>query len=152
MTVLGAVTHDGRSFYCWTEENLTAAHGIRFLAGLKAEFGDKLIVLIDRAGYFYARDLWEFVSGERRTESIEETSVERVRNETLQAWYFPPRLPELNPVEQCWNQLDAWFNYRLIEDLLHLQEELRIAFGELDEPNLFNYLLPAEFESDLKTN
>ena len=152
MTVLGAVTHDGRSYYCWTEENLTADHGIRLLAGLEAEFGEKLIVLIDRAGYFYARDLWEFVSGERRTESIDETSVERVRNETLQAWYFPPRLPELNPVEQCWNQLEKWFNYLLVEDLSHLQTELRVALDELNEPNLFNYLLPAEFESELKTN
>ncbi|MFB6198007.1 MAG: transposase [Halobacteriaceae archaeon] len=152
VTVLGAVTHDGRSFYCWTEENLTAEHGIRFLEALEAEFGEKLIVLIDRAGYFYARDLWEFVSGERETECIEETSVERVRNETLQAWYFPPRLPELNPVEQCWNQLEQWFNYLLIEDLTHLQVELRKALKEIDEPNLFNYLLPAEVESDLKTN
>ena len=68
MTVLGAVTHDGRSYYCWTEENLTADHGIRFLAGLEAEFGGNLGVLIARAGYFYARDLWEFVSRERRAE------------------------------------------------------------------------------------
>lgn len=152
MTVLGAITHDGRSYYCWTEENLTAAHGIRFLAGLEVEFGEKLVVLLDQAPYFYARDLWEFVSGERRTEYIGETSVERVRNQTVRAWYFPPRLPELNPVEQCWNQLEKWFNYLLVKDLSHLQEELLIALDELDEPNVFNYLLPTEFESDLKTN
>lgn len=152
MTVLGAVTHEGESFYCWTEENLTADHAIRFLAGLQSTFGEQLITLIDRAGYFYAKNLWEFVSGERRTETIDETSVERVRNETFQAWYFPPRLPELNPVEQCWNQLEEWFNYRFIEDLSQLQAELQSAIGEIDEPNLLNYLLPAEFEPDLKTN
>jgi len=39
-----------------------------------------------------------------------------------------------------------------MEDLSQLQEELLRAIGEIDEPNLFNYLLPAEFESDLKTN
>jgi hypothetical protein len=122
------------------------------LAGLEAEFGKELIALIDRAGYFYARDLWEFVSGERRTETIAETVVERVLNEMFQAWYFLPRLPELNPVEQCWNQLEEWFNYRLIDDLSHLQEKLRIAIDEIDELNLFNYLLPPEFESDLETN
>jgi hypothetical protein len=121
VTVLRAVTHEGERFYCWTEENLTADHGIRLLAGLEAE-------------------------------CIDDTSVERVRNETFQAWYFPPPLPELNPVEQCWDQLEAWFNYRLIDDLSHLQEELQRAIGEIDEPNLFNCLLPAKFESDLKTN
>lgn len=31
-----------------------------------------------------------------------------------------------------------------MKDLSHLQEELRIAVGELDEPNVFNYLPPAE--------
>jgi hypothetical protein len=76
-------------------------------AGLGAEFGEELIALIDRTGYFYARDLWEFVSGERWTESIAETAVERVRSETFQAWYFRPRLPESSPVEQWWNQLEA---------------------------------------------
>lgn len=152
MTVLGAITHDGRSFYCWTEENLTADHGVRFLAALEATFGDQLVVLIDRASYFYAKKVWKSVSGVEATECIGDTSVERVRNDSFQAWYFPPRLPELNPVEQCWNQLEQWFNYLLIEDLPHLQEELRIALDELDEPNVFNYLLPAEFESELKTN
>lgn len=152
VTVLGAVTHDGRSFYCWTEENLTADHGIHLLGALEATFGEKLVILIDRAGYFYAKKLWKVVSGEEATEFIDETSVERVRNETLQAWYFPPRLPELNPVEQCWNQLDEWFNYRLIEDIETLKAELLVALDEISEPNLFNYLLPDGYDSDLKTN
>lgn len=152
VTVLGAVAHDGRSFYCWTEENLTADHGVRFLATLEAEFGEDLVVMIDRASYFYAKDVWKFVSGEEATEFIGDTAVERVRKDSFEAWYFPPRLPELNPVEQCWNQLDEWFNHRLIEDLEHLQAELRMALKELSEPNVFNYLLPVDFESELKTN
>lgn len=65
---------------------------------------------------------------------------------------FPPRLPELNSVEQCWNQLDAWFNYRLIEDLPQLQADLCIALEEISEPNVFNYLLPTKYESELKTS
>lgn len=142
--MLGAVTHEGESFYCWTEENLTAAHGTRLLGALTARFGEQLVVCLDQASYFYAKALWKFVSGEERTECIEETSVERVRGDTLQAWYFPPRLPELNPVEQCWNQLDDWFNYRLIEDLDELKTTLLDALYEIDEPNLFNYLLPED--------
>lgn len=152
VTVLGAVTHDGRSFYCWTEENLTADHGVRFLDALQTEFGEDLVVHIDRASYFYAKDVWKFVSGEEATEVIGDTAVERVRNETFEAWYFPPRLPELNPVEQCWNQLDEWFNHLLIEDLEQLQAELRVALAELNEPNVFNYLLPEDYEGELKTN
>jgi hypothetical protein len=65
--VLCAVTDDVDSFYCWTEENLTRFYGIRLLEALKNNFGEELVVFLDRAGYFYARDLWEHVSGERET-------------------------------------------------------------------------------------
>lgn len=87
MTVLEAVTYDGRSFYCWTQENLTADHGVRLLGALEAEFGENLVVLTDRAGYFYAKTLWKFISDEETTEFIGDTSVERVRNDTFEAWY-----------------------------------------------------------------
>ena len=40
VTVLGAVTDDGDSFYCWTEENLTRFHEIRLLEGLTDKFGE----------------------------------------------------------------------------------------------------------------
>ena len=79
MTVLGAVTDDGDSFFCWTEENLTRNHGIRLLEALKDKFGEELVVFLDRAGYFYARDLWEHVSGERETETVGDSSVSCVR-------------------------------------------------------------------------
>jgi hypothetical protein len=144
VTVLGAVTHEGESFYCWTEENLTADHGVRLLGALETRFGEDLIVRLDQATYIYANDLWKSVSGEERTQCMGETSIERVRNDTLQGWYFPPRDPELNPVGGCWNQLDDWFNYRLIDDLAELQDDLLTAFPEIVEPNLFNYLLPED--------
>jgi len=47
VTVLGAVTDDGDSFYCWTDENLTRFHGIRLLEALKERFGDELVVFLD---------------------------------------------------------------------------------------------------------
>ena len=59
VTVLGAVTDDGDSFYCWTEESLTADHGIQLLEALVAEFGEDLVVFLDRARYFYAKDPME---------------------------------------------------------------------------------------------
>jgi hypothetical protein len=57
VTVLGAVTDDGDSFYCWTEENLTRFHGTRLLEALKERFGDELVVFLDRAGSFLTRGL-----------------------------------------------------------------------------------------------
>ena len=111
MTVLGAVTNDGDSFYCWTEENLTSQQGIWLLGALQKRFGEDLVVFLDRAGYFYNRDLWEHVSGKRATETVGDSSVACVRGdkkgeEHLDVWYFPPKLPELNPVEGCWDRLN----------------------------------------------
>ncbi|WP_246084516.1 transposase, partial [Salinadaptatus halalkaliphilus] len=103
VTVLGAVTDDGDSFYCWTEENLTRFHGIRLLEALKDKFDEELVVFLDRAGYFYARDPWEHVSGERETGTVSDSSVSCVRGDDLEVWYFPSKLPELNAVEGCWD-------------------------------------------------
>ena len=49
MTVLGAVTDDGDSFYCWTEENLTSQQGIWLLGALQERFGEELVVFLDRS-------------------------------------------------------------------------------------------------------
>jgi len=140
--LLKAVTHDGETIHFWTEENLSADHGIRLLRALQAEFGKKLVVFLDQASYFYAKDLWEFVSGKRSTECVDDTSVECVQSETLQVWYFPAHLPELNPVEGCWKQLNNWFKYRLIEDLNELKATLATALNEIPVPDIFNYLCP----------
>jgi hypothetical protein len=142
VTVLGAVTDDGDSFYFWTEENLTRFHGIRLLEALKERFGDELVVFLDRAGYFYARDLWEYVSGERATETVGDGSVACVQGEGLEVWYFPSKLPELNPVEGCWDQLNEWFKHRLIPDLDTLKQRLTRGVPQISEPNIWNYLCP----------
>lgn len=142
VTVLGAVTHDGESFYCWTEDNLATEHGIKLLKALMDEFGDNLVVFLDRAGYFYTRDLWEFVSNERKTETVGDGAITCVRGESLEVWYFPSKLPELNPVEGCWNQLQEWFKFRLIEDLDELKRNLIEGVRTISEPNLWNFLCP----------
>jgi len=142
VTVLKAVTHDGETMHFWTEEYLTADHGIRLLRALRAEFGAKLVIFLDQAPYFYAKDLWEFVSEKRSTECVDDTSVECVQNDALQVWYFPAHLPELNPVEGCWKQLNNWFKYRLIEDLDELKSTLVTALNEIPVPDIFDYLCP----------
>lgn len=142
MTVLGAVTHEGDSFYYWTEETLTGEHAVAYLRSLKAEFGEKIVVLLDRAPYFYAKEVWDFVSNEEATEFVEDTSVEKVDGPSLKLWYFPPHAPKLNPVEGCWDQLEAWFNFKLVRDLSQLKELLKIAFSSINTPNICNYLCP----------
>jgi hypothetical protein len=146
VTVLGAVTDGGDSFFCWTEENLTRNHGIRLLEALKERFGEdsalseELVVFLDRAGYFYARDFWEHVSGERETETVGDSSVSCVRGDDLEVWYFPSKLPELNAVEGCWDQLQEWFNYRLMPDLSTLKEYIPRGLSAITEPNIWPHL------------
>lgn len=144
VTVLGAVTHDGDSLYFWTEETLTADHGIRVLQALVEEFGEKLVVLLDQAPYFYAKDLWEFVSGKRSIEHLDDTSIKCVSGSSLQAWYYPPHLPELNPLEHCWNQLKDWFKYRLIKKLPGLKQIISTALSSINEPDIIDYISPNE--------
>lgn len=139
--MLGAVTDDGDSFYCWTEENLTRKHGIRLVEALTDKFGEELVVFLDRAGYFYARDLWEHVSGERETETVGDSSVSCVRGDDLEVWYFPPKLPELNAVEGCWDQLQEWFKHRLIPDLSTLEEYIPRGVDTINIPDVWPYLL-----------
>jgi len=142
--VLGAVTEDGDSFYCWTEENLTRKHGIRLLDALTEKFGEELVVFLDRAGYFYARDIWEHVSGKRETETVGDSSVSCVRGDDLELWYFPPKLPELNPVEGCWNQLQEWFKHRLVPDVSTLKDNISRGVDAINEPDIWTYLTGKE--------
>lgn len=69
-------------------------------------------------------------------------SVACVRGEELEVWYFPSKLPELNPVEGCWDQLNEWFKHRLIPDLPTLKQYLATGILQIDEPNIWNYLCP----------
>ena len=98
----------------------------------------------NRAGYFYARGLWEFVSGKRETETVGESSVSCVCGEDLDVWYFPSKLPELNPLEGCWNQLYEWFKHRLIPVLSTLKASILKETDTIDEPKIWNCLCSAE--------
>ena len=98
------------------------------------------MVFLDRAGYFYARDLWEHVSGERETETVGDSSVSCVRGDDLEVWYFPSKLPELNAVEGCWDQLQEWFKYRLMPDLSTLKDYIPQGLNAITEPNIWSYL------------
>jgi hypothetical protein len=142
VTLLDAVTDNGDSFYCWTEDNLETQHGIWLVEALKDKFGEELVVFLDRAGYFYTRDLWEHVSSERATDAVGYSSVACVRGEDTEVWYFSSKLPELNPVEGCWDRLQEWFKYRFVPDIPMLKQQLQRGISTIEEPNIWNYLCP----------
>jgi transposase len=57
-------------------------------------------------------------------------------------WYFPSKLPELNPVEGCWDQLNEWLKHRLLPDLSTVKQRLAGGIPQIDEPTIWNYLRP----------
>jgi transposase len=69
-----------------------------------------------------------------------------VRGDNLEVWYFPSKLPELNAVEGCWDQLQEWFKYRLIPDLSTLQDYILRGLNEISEPNIWPYLIGKDLD------
>ncbi|PSQ16134.1 hypothetical protein BRD00_12305 [Halobacteriales archaeon QS_8_69_26] len=107
---------------------------------MKERFGEELVVFLDRAGYFWVRDLREHVSGTRATETVGDSSVACVRGDDLEVRYFPSKRPELNAVEGCWDQLQEWFKHRLVPDLSTLEESLQQESSTINEPAIWPYL------------
>jgi transposase len=61
-------------------------------------------------------------------------------DDDLEVWYFPSKIPELNPVEGCWDQLQEWFKYRLMPDLSTLKDYIPRGLSAITEPNIWPYL------------
>jgi len=114
---------------------------IRLLEALTDKFGEELVVFLDRAGYFYARDIWVHVSDYRETETIGDCSISCIRGDDLEVWCFPSKLPKLNAVGECWDQLQEWFNYRLVPGLSTLKEYILRGLSAINEPNIWAYLI-----------
>ena len=92
---------------------------------LQTEFGEKICVVLDNASYFTANAVQEFV---------EDTPIELC--------YLPRGSPELNPVEECWRQLNQALGNRLFDTLDELQEAALAALGDIKPPDVFTYLYP----------
>jgi len=86
--MLGAVTDDRDRFVCLTPDPFTATVSKCFLRALQYEFGEKLVVILDNAPYFIAKDL-----------------KKQAAVDGLLLIYLPPHFSESNPLEQCWEQL-----------------------------------------------
>jgi transposase len=104
--LLGATADTGETFFLPCEANFNSGTTIRLLDALRAEFGEKLCVVLDNASYFTANAVKEFVA---------KTPIELC--------YLPRGSPELNPTEECWRRLDRALGNRLFLSL----DELRAA-------------------------
>lgn len=81
-----------------------------------------MIVVLDGAPYFQASTVQEL--GDR---------------DNLHFVTLPSCSPELNPVEECWRQLQAALNNRFFDSLDDLTPTIDEALGQLSIPNMSNY-------------
>lgn len=92
---------------------------------LQTEFGEKICVVSDDASYFTANKVQEFV---------EDTPIELC--------YLPRGSPELNPAEECWQELDRELGNRLFETLEDLRGAALAALDSIKPPDVLTYFYP----------
>jgi transposase len=92
---LGANTEDGDRFFSRFEEYVIADHAKHFILESCEEFEDDLIVVLDGAPYFQASAVTDLAA-----------------RDDLAFVTLPEYLPELNPVEECWRQLQSTLSNR----------------------------------------
>ena len=113
--MLGAVTDDGDRFVCLTRDRFTATVCKYFLRALQYEFGEKLAVILDNAPYFIAKDL-----------------KKQAAADGLLLIYLPPHSPELNPLEQCWEQLQRGRADQLFLTVRDVERYLKFPYKNLE--------------------
>lgn len=121
--MLGAVTDDGDRLVCLTPDRFTATVSKYFLRALQYEFGEKLAVILDNAPYFIAKDL-----------------KKQAAADGLLLIYLPPHSPELNPLEQCWEQLQRGRANQLFLTERDVERYLKTALQNLKPPELYEFV------------
>ena len=120
--LLGAITEDGDRFFSRFEEYVTADHAKHFILALCQEFEDDLIIVLDGAPYFRASAVTDLAA-----------------RDDLAFVTLPAYSPELNPVEECWRQLQAALSNRFFDSLTELTTAIDTAIDQLSVPNVSNY-------------
>jgi hypothetical protein len=123
LKLLGAVSDSSETFLLPCAENFNSDTTIRLLNTLQTEFGEKICVVLDNASYFTANAVQEFV---------EDTPIKLC--------YLPRGSPELNPVEECWRQLDQELGNRLFDTLNELRDAALSTLNRINVPDIFIYL------------
>ena len=119
---MGAITEDGDRFFSRFEEYVTAAHAKHFILSLCQEFEDDLIVVLDGAPYFQASAVTDLAA-----------------RDDLAFVTLPAYSPELNPVEECWRQLQSALSNRFFDSLPELTTAIDTALDQLSLPKVSNY-------------
>jgi len=120
--LLGAITEDGDRFFSRFEEYVTADHAKHFILALCKEFEDDLIIVLDGAPYFRASAVTDLAA-----------------RDDLAFVTLPAYSPELNPVEECWRQLQAALSNRFFGSLDDLTTAIDTAIDRISVPNMSDY-------------
>lgn len=124
LSVMGAVTTQGKIYTLVRQEPLNGLHTVTFLEHLLRVASKPLLVILDRSPIHRRAVVKQFVFdvGERR----------------LQLEELPSYAPDLNPAEWAWNQLKHVEMRNLVcLDLEQLHMELHLAIGRLrQKPHL----------------
>ncbi len=104
------------------EEYVTSEHAKHFILALSKEFEDDLLIVLDGAPYFQASAVTELAP-----------------REALVFITLPACSPELNPVEECWRQLQAALSNRFFELLDDLTAAIDTALDHLSIPDVSDY-------------
>ena len=93
-----------------------------FILSLCKEFEDGLLIVLDGAPYFQASAVTDLAA-----------------RDDLVFVTLPAYSPELNPVEECWRQLQAALSNRFFESLDDLTTAIDTALDQLSIPKVSNY-------------
>lgn len=120
--LLGAITEDGDRFFSRFTEYVTAEHAKHFILALCKEFEEDLIIVLDGAPYFQASAVTDLAD-----------------RDDLAFVTLPSYSPELNPVEECWRQLQASLSNRFFDSLDELTTAIDTTLDQLSTPKVSNY-------------
>jgi transposase len=118
LSVMGAMTPEGKVYSLAREESLNGLHCIEFLVHLRRVAGERLLVIWDGSPIHRRTEVTDYVAGTRG----------KVRTEVL-----PGYAPDLNPWDEGgWHHLkDVEMRNLVCRDIEELQQELCLAAGRL---------------------
>ncbi len=130
LSVMGALTIDGRLFTLVRQQSLTGVETVEFLWHLGRQIQGPVLLIWDRSPIHRRANVTEL--------------VEAVGKDGLRVQPLPPYAPDLNPVEWLWRHLKEVEMVNLAcLDLEELHQELHLALGRVrGKPRLF----PSFFE------
>ncbi len=125
LSIMAALTTDGRAYTLVRQESLNGLDTIEFLAHLGHQLKGPALVIWDRSPIHRRGEVTEFIAA--------------VGAKNLAVELLPPYAPDLNPVEWLWKHLKKVEMRNLTcRDLEELHEEFHLALGRIrGKPRLF---------------